>query len=150
MKLSLYKAIAAKVETVVDETSTIKTFRFKPSKPIVFKAGQFVELSIPGLGEAPFTPSSSPAVTEYMEITIMRAGTLTERIHKLKPGDEVGIRGPLGQPYPLDKYKGCEVLIVGGGVGLAPLRSLLFALFEDIDGYKKIIVRHVHLQQYAT
>jgi len=77
-----------------------------------------------------------------MEITIMRVGTVTERLHALEPGAGVGIRGPLGQPYPLDKYKGREVLIVGGGVGLAPLRALLFALFEDMDAYKKIIVRY--------
>jgi NAD(P)H-flavin reductase len=142
MNSNPYKAVAAKVEGVVDETPTIKTFRFKPVEPIPFKAGQFVELSVPGYGEAPFTPSSSPAISDHMEITIMRAGTLTERIHTLKAGDDVGIRGPLGQPYPLDKYKGKEVLIVGGGVGLAPLRALLFGLFQEIDAYKKIILRY--------
>lgn len=142
MKSNPYKAIPAKLESVVVETPTIKTFRFKPEEPIPFKAGQFVELAVPGYGEAPFTPSSSPAVTDYMEITIMQAGTLTERIHGLEAGADVAIRGPLGQPYPLDKYHGREVLIVGGGVGLAPLRALLFGLFEDIDKYKKVIVRY--------
>jgi NAD(P)H-flavin reductase len=142
MKPNPYKAIPAIVEHVIDETPNIKTFGFKPAEPIPFKAGQFVELSVPGFGEAPFTPSSSPAVADKLEITIMRAGTLTTRIHALKPGDEVGIRGPLGQPYPLEKYHGREVLIVGGGVGLAPLRALLFGLFEEFDKYKKIIVRY--------
>jgi NAD(P)H-flavin reductase len=141
MKQNPYKAVPATVEAVVEETSNIKTLTFKPKEPIPFKAGQFVELSVPGFGEAPFTPSSDPLIKERFDITIMRAGTLTERIHALTPGAQVGIRGPLGQEYPLDKYRGKEVLVVGGGVGLAPLRALLFALFADVKAYKKIIVR---------
>ena len=125
-----YKPILAKIEDIIEETPTIKTFVLKPEKPMKFEAGQFVELSVPGFGEAPFTPSSSPAVADKLEITIMKAGKVTEKLHNASPGTEVGIRGPLGQPYPLDEYKGKEVLIVGGGVGLAPLRALLFALFE--------------------
>jgi NAD(P)H-flavin reductase len=142
MSANPYRSIPAVVEKVIDETSNIKTFCFKPEQPIPFQAGQFVELSVPGYGEAPFTPSSSPAVADRMEITIMRVGAVTERIHALQPGAQVAIRGPLGQPYPLDKFRGREVLIVGGGVGLAPLRALLFALFEEIDKYKKIVVRY--------
>jgi NAD(P)H-flavin reductase len=142
MKQNPYKAIRAIVEAVADETPTIKTFTFRPLEPFSFKAGQFVELAVPGFGEAPFTPSSSPAVTERFDITIMKAGSLTERIHALRPGTEVGVRGPLGKPYPLDLFKGKEILIVGGGVGLAPLRSLLLALFEEIKSYIKIIVRY--------
>jgi NAD(P)H-flavin reductase len=142
MSKNPYRAIRAKVEDVIVETPTIKTVVCAPEKPIPFQAGQFIELSIPGFGEAPFTPSSSPAVTDTMEITIMRVGSVTERVHELKAGDGIGIRGPLGQPYPLDDFKKKEVLIVGGGVGLAPLRALLFALFEDMKAYKKIIVRY--------
>jgi NAD(P)H-flavin reductase len=134
--------IPAKIEHIVEETHNIKTFTVRPEQPIPFKAGQFMELTVPGLGEAPFTPSSSPAVSDHMEITIVRVGKVTERLHSLSPGADVGIRGPLGQPYPLDDFHGREVLIVGGGVGLAPLRALLFALFEEMDRYKKIIVRY--------
>ncbi|MFH1007003.1 MAG: FAD/NAD(P)-binding protein [Candidatus Latescibacterota bacterium] len=142
MSQSPYMPIPAKIESVVEETSNITTFLVRPEQPIPFRAGQFVELSVPGIGEAPFTPSSSPAVSDYMEITIMRVGKVTERLHSLSPGADVGIRGPLGQPYPLGDFLGREVLIVGGGVGLAPLRALLFALFEEMDLYKKIIVRY--------
>jgi len=134
--------IPAKIEDVVGETSNIKTFFIRPENPIRFQAGQFVELTVPSVGEAPFTPSSSPAVTERMEITIMRVGRVTERLHSMKPGDGVAIRGPLGLPYPLEEFHGREVLIVGGGVGMAPLRALLFALFEEMDKYKKIILRY--------
>ena len=137
-----YLPIPATLEKVADETSNIKTFTFRPQQPVPFLAGQFVELSLPGQGEAPFTPSSAPAVKERFDITIMRVGQLTEKIHALQPGAEVGIRGPLGRPYPLEKYQGREILIVGGGVGLAPLRAFLLALCEDVKQYKKIILRY--------
>jgi NAD(P)H-flavin reductase len=137
-----YLPIRATVEDVITETSNIKTFVIRPEKPVLFRAGQFVELGVPGIGEAPFTPSSSPAVTERFETTIMRVGRVTERLHGMKPPFEVGVRGPLGKPYPLDQFYGREVLIVGGGVGLAPLRALLFALFEESSKFKRIIVRY--------
>ena len=141
MKQNPYKSVPATIESITVETPTIKTFRLRPEEPIPFKAGQFIELSVPGFGEGPFTPSSSPAITEYLEMTIMRAGVVTEHLHSLQPGAKVGIRGPLGKPYPLDVYKGREILIVGGGVGLAPLRALMFGLFGDINAYKKIYLR---------
>jgi NAD(P)H-flavin reductase len=134
--------LPATIEEIVDETPTIKTFKIRPKAPLKFEAGQFVELTVPGFGEAPFTPSSSPTVSDEMDITIMNAGRVTNRLHELSAGAEVGLRGPLGEPYPLDKFKDREILIAGGGVGLAPLRALLFALFEDIDAYKKIILRY--------
>ena len=142
MSLNPYMPIPARLEKVVQETANIKTFLIRPEQPLVFKAGQFIELTVPGIGEAPFTPSSSPAVSDKIEITIMHAGRVTEKIHALQPGAELAIRGPLGLPYPLEKYHGREVLIVGGGVGLAPLRALIFALFEDFGKYKKIMVRY--------
>jgi len=142
MSGNLYMPVPAVIENIVEETSNIKTFFLKPERPLPFKAGQFVELTVPGLGEAPFTPSSSPAVSERMEITIMRVGKVTERLHALAPGAEVGLRGPLGRPYPLEKYYGREILVVGGGVGLAPLRALLFALFEESEKFGRIILRY--------
>lgn len=139
---SLYMPVAAKIEKIVEETPTIKTFAVRPATPVRFDAGQFVELTVPGVGEAPFTPSSSPAVTDHMEITIMRVGQVTEALHALAPGAEVGVRGPLGRRYPIEQFRGREVLIVGGGVGLAPLRSLLFALLQEVKSFKKILMRY--------
>lgn len=142
MSLNPYMPVPATLEKVVQETANIKTFLIRPAQPLAFQAGQFVALTVPGIGEAPFTPSSSPSVSERIEITIMRVGRVTEKIHALAPGAKLGIRGPLGLPYPLDKFRGREVLIVGGGVGLAPLRALLFALFEDAGPFRKIMVRY--------
>ncbi|HVP58451.1 MAG TPA: FAD/NAD(P)-binding protein [bacterium] len=135
----IYKPITSEILEVIEESPTIKTFVLKPSEKIPFEAGQFMEVTVPGLGEAPFTPSSNPKVTETLEFTIMRAGRVTGVLHTMKKGDTVGVRGPMGKGYPLDLYKGKEILIVGGGVGLAPLRSLFLALTNRLDDFKKIL-----------
>lgn len=137
-----YYPIDTVVEDVITETPTIKTFVLKPAKPIKFRAGQFMQLTVPGCGEAPFTPSSSPSVHEKMEITILRTGKVTEALHRLEPGAGVGLRGPFGKGYPLEKLEGKEVLVVGGGVGLAPLRSLIFSLLENPSKYKRVSIKY--------
>jgi len=139
-KENLYQIVPSIVESNIVETPNIKTLVLRPEKPIPFKTGQFIELTVPGVGEAPFTPSSSPLETGKMDITIMNAGRVTNVIHQLKEGDKVGLRGPYGNGYSLDSFYGKEILIVGGGVGLAPLRSLLFALFSELGRYKKVVL----------
>ena len=136
-----YRPIKAKTLKVIAESPTIKTFIFRPEEPLGFLAGQFMLMTIPGVGEAAFTPSSDPKVTETIEFTIMKAGSVTARIHGLAEGDNVGLRGPYGKPYPIKDYHGKEVYVVGGGVGLAPLRALLFALNHEIGQLKKVEVR---------
>jgi len=136
-----YRPIETEVLDVVAETPTIKTIMLKPKEPLVFSTGQFVELTIPGVGEAPFTPSSRPSVKDVIHLTIMRVGKVTEKVHELKKGDKVGLRGPLGNGYPVDSFKGKELLVVGGGCGFAPLRSLMYALFERSGDFKKIYFR---------
>lgn len=139
---NLYRPIESVIEEITPETPNITTYRFRPKEPITFEAGQFVELTVPGVGEAPFTPSSDPNIEDSLEITIMRVGSVTEALEKMKVGDVVGIRGPYGNGYNLTDFEGKEILIVGGGVGLAPLRSLILALFDNIDKYKKISIRY--------
>jgi NAD(P)H-flavin reductase len=139
---SIYQPIPTKVLEVITETPTIKTLVLKPFREIHFRAGQFMQLTIYGIGEAPFTPSSSPYDTKKMEITILKAGFLTEAVHNLKAGDEIGLRGPFGKGYPLQKFEGKEILVIGGGVGLAPLRSLLYSLFQNLDKYKRVSIKY--------
>jgi sulfite reductase subunit B len=136
-----YRPIETGVLDVITETPTIKTVRLKPKETITFRTGQFIELTVPGVGEAPFTPSSRPSVTDEMEVTIMRVGKVTEKIHQLKKGDTVGLRGPFGNGYPLEDFKGKEVLVVGGGCGFAPLRSLMYSFFEISKELKKLYFR---------
>ena len=142
MQDNIYTPIEAEIEDIIEETHNIKTFTVRPKEPLAFRTGQFVELTVPGAGEAPFTPSSSPQIEERMELTIMKVGSMTGALHNMKKGDIVGVRGPYGLGYPVQDFRGKEVLIVGGGVGLAPLRSLIFALFDTIKAYKKISLRY--------
>jgi len=137
-----YLPTPGKILDIIEETPNIKTFVLKLEQAIPFEAGQFVELTVPGVGEAPFTPSSSPFSLEKLEMTIMKVGRVTNALFDLKPGDSIGMRGPFGQRYPLEKFENKEVFIVGGGVGLAPLRSLFLALAHDINKYKKIYIRY--------
>jgi len=135
-----YRPIKTEVLDVVSESPSIKTFVLRPKTPIPFKTGQFIEMTVPGVGEAPFTPSSSPEIAEQMDVTIMKAGKVTSLIHELEPGATVGLRGPYGKGYPLDEFAGKDILILGGGVGLAPLRSLLYALYADPGRFKRVVL----------
>jgi NAD(P)H-flavin reductase len=135
-----YYPVPIKIKKIIPETSYITTFILE-GMPIRFEAGQFAELTVPGVGEAPFTPSSSP-YADNLEFTIMKVGRVTSALFELKQGDYVGVRGPFGKPYPLENFKGKEVFIVGGGVGFAPLRSLFLALVHNISDYKKIYIRY--------
>jgi NAD(P)H-flavin reductase len=136
-----YQPVNGQIVDIIDESPTIKTFVVEPEQDIGFKTGQFVELTLPGEGEAPFTPSSSPAQTDKMEITIMKAGRVTALLHQCQKGQKVGIRGPFGNGYPLDHFAGKEVYIVGGGVGLAPIRSLFLSLVDRIKDFKSVVCR---------
>ncbi|MGQ9664856.1 MAG: FAD/NAD(P)-binding protein [bacterium] len=135
-----YEPKLTKIKKIIPETPTITTFVLE-GMPIEFQAGQFAELSVLGVGEAPFTPSSSPYAKD-LEFTIMKVGRVTQALFSLKEGDTVGVRGPFGKPYPLQNFKKKDVFIVGGGVGFAPLRSLFLALIENIKDYKKIYIRY--------
>jgi NAD(P)H-flavin reductase len=137
---NIYKPVRARLTDVIDESSQIKTFVLIPDEEFSFRTGQFIELSVDGIGEAPFTPSSSPLVKEKLEVTVMKTGYVTEYMHNLQPGEYMGIRGPYGRGYPVEKFFGREVLILGGGCGLAPIRSLLFALENIKDKLEKVIL----------
>ena len=137
---SPFHPVKSTLREVVTESGNIKTFVLEPETPLAFEAGQFVELTVPGLGEAPFTPSSSPAEAERMEVTVMAAGRITSALHGMEAGAQLGLRGPYGKAYPLDDFAGKDILILGGGVGLAPLRSLLLALLEDRGRFGRVIL----------
>ena len=141
MNQNPYQPINGEIVDIIDESPTIKTFVVVPEEKFKFEAGQFVELTLPGEGEAPFTPSSSPAETEKMDITIMKAGRVTALLHECKKGQKVGIRGPYGNGYPVDDFVGEYIYIVAGGVGLAPMRSLFLTLVDRIKDFKSVVCR---------
>jgi NAD(P)H-flavin reductase len=138
--LNIYQPIKATVERVIIESPLIRSFVLIPEKEFTFKTGEFIELTINGFGEAPFTPSSSPLENKKLEVTVMKTGYVTDRIHALETGDVVGIRGPYGRGYPIQKFYGKEILILGGGCGFAPIRSLLFNLIAEKEKLRKVVL----------
>ena len=107
-----------------------------------FLPGQFVMMSILGEGEAPFCISSSPSRPGILEFCIRKMGTLTESLFELKENQTFGIRGPYGNGFPMDKMGGKDILIVAGGMGVAPLRSLLLYVLDNRDKFGKLTYLH--------
>jgi NAD(P)H-flavin reductase len=137
-----YLPLRGTIEKVVEESSTIKSFLIVPDEMVSFCAGQFIELTVPGIGEGPFTPCSSHYATGTLEFTVMKVGKVTTALHGMGAGQCVGLRGPYGRGYPLEEFEGRAILICGGGVGLAPLRSLLLTLRHDIERYRGVLLRY--------
>jgi len=103
--------------------------------------GQFVEVSVAGIGEAPITIASSPTQEGYIELVIRKIGNVTNAVHKLKAGDKVGIRGPLGKGmYPVEEAKGKDLVFICGGIGLVPQRSFINYVLDNRDDYGKVTV----------
>jgi NAD(P)H-flavin reductase len=102
--------------------------------------GQFVELTVEGVGEAPFGFASSPLEKGYVEVTIKRTGTVTDALHRMSTGDHVWIRGPFGNTFPVKEMEGRNIMYIAGGVGLAPLRPLIAYVFDpsNRDRYGRI------------
>jgi len=136
--VSLYKPLKCELVKVIDESPLIKTFVLVPEQEFSFATGQFIEVTVDGMGEAPFTPSSSPLQKDKLEVTVMKTGYVTDHMHNMKPGEVMGIRGPFGRGYPLEKFYDKEVLILGGGCGFAPIRSLIFNLIAISDRLRKV------------
>jgi len=133
------------IKDIIQETSDTKTFVLKFKNPNVqksfrFKSGQFVEVSVFGVGEVPIGISSSPTEKKSFEITVRAVGSVTNALHQKKVGDEIGIRGPLGNYFPIDEMKGKKILIIGGGIGLPPLRSLILPMLEKRKRFKKFTI----------
>ncbi len=106
-----------------------------------YRPGQFVELSVLGVGEAPFSLPSSPTRRGSFELGIRRAGVLTSYLFDhLGEGDTVGIRGPLGNGFPVDRFGGHDLLLVAGGLGMVPLRGLLQYLVDSRENFGRVVL----------
>lgn len=103
-----------------------------------FEPGEFTMLYVYGVGDVPISISGDPARTDVLTFTIRAAGKVTEAIGRLRPGDWIGVRGPYGRGWPLEEAKGKDVVLVAGGIGLAPLRSAVYALLNDRADYGKV------------
>ena len=131
----------ARIVKIVQETSDIKTFQVvgtRDAVPFDFIPGQCAMLSLPPVGEALFSITSSPTCQECLEFSVKEAGTVTRALHDAVEGQEIGLRGPFGNGFPLDKLKGKDLLFIGGGIGLAPLRSLIDYCFSHRGDFGQI------------
>lgn len=135
----------ARLTNVVDETPDTKTFtlRFREATNdghFHFLPGQFLELSVFGYGEAPFCIASSPTRPDRLETTVRRTGQLTNALHRLVSGQEVGIRGPFGNGFDPEAARGKDLLFVAGGIGLPPLRSLIWNVLDERSQFGKVTI----------
>ena len=117
------------VTDIMKDTPDVKTFRIltpEGKKPFDHMPGQCAMISMPGVGEALFSITSSPTNTEFMEFSIKKCGCVTDWLHAIEPGQQVTVRGPYGNGFPVEtELKGKDLLFIAGGIGLAPLRSVI-------------------------
>lgn len=132
--------------TVLRSEPTAKLERFfeiklNSGKPLGHMPGQFVEVSIPGVGEAPISVSSSPTRGDSFELVVRRVGNVTAAMHRLQSVERVGIRGPFGTAFPVDgEMKGRDVVFICGGIGLIPVRSAIQYVIDHRDDYGRVII----------
>ena len=103
-----------------------------------FKPGQFVMLELPGIGEAPFSISSSPIRQGDLELCIRKVGKMTNFLDRAKRGTKVGISGPFGTHFPVEEMMGNDILLIAGGLGIAPLRSPIMSVLENRSRYGRV------------
>ena len=143
MREPLIPAIGVVTDIRID-TPDVKTFRVVTpdgKKAFEHKPGQCAMLSVPGVGEAMFSITSSPTNEEYMEFSIKKCGCLTQWLHQMEVGQQITIRGPYGRHFPVEnELKGKNLLFVAGGIGLAPLRSVINYVRDNRKDYGKIMI----------
>ena len=138
-----YMPYVSTVLEVVQETHNIKSFRVRPDDEEVwgnfrFAPGQLGQLSVFGVGEATFVINSPPSRMEYLQFTVIAAGEVTAALHGLEAGDKVGVRAPLGNWFPYNDYKGKNIVFIGGGIGMAPMRTLLLYMLDNREDFGDI------------
>jgi len=138
-----YLPEVATILEVIEETPTIKTFRVRfdneqVMKDFTFEPGQVGQLSVFGVGEATFVINSPPSNKDYLQFSTLRTGEVTDALRKLAAGDKVGVRAPLGNSFPYQDWKGKNIVFIGGGVGMAPIRTIMLYLLEHAADYGKI------------
>ncbi len=146
---NIYLPQLVTIKRVKKETPDVKTFTLAPlrgarftfslKERVKFIPGQFLEVSAFGAGEAPFSISSSPTQKD-LQISIKDVGSVTHALHNIKKEKVIGLRGPFGNGFPIKDIRGADILFVGGGIGLAPLRSLINYMLDKRKNFRRIII----------
>lgn len=142
---NIYKPELVEIKDIIEETPDIRTFRLQFKNPelqnnFTFKAGQFAEYSVFGEGECTFCIASSPTRPDYLECSFKLAGKVTSAMTKLNVGDTMGLRGPYGNSFPLEQMKGKNIVFIAGGIGLAPVRCIIWNVLDLRDQFKDITI----------
>jgi sulfhydrogenase subunit gamma (sulfur reductase) len=137
------KIYQSEITSIVELTKDEKLFHITITDPddrekFVFEAGQFCMLEVPGIGEIPVSISSSPSVHGSIELCIRKAGSVTNFLHRVPRGTKVGLRGPFGTAFPMEKMHGKNILLIAGGLGIAPLRAPVFYVQENRSMFKDV------------
>lgn len=139
---SIYLPSPAEIIRAEQLTKMEKLFeiRLKNGRDLGHQPGQFVEVSLFGIGEAPISISSSPTQKGSFELAVRAVGNVTKALHSLSSGASLGIRGPFGKGFPVEELKGKDILFVAGGIGLVPLRSLINYVLDNRPAYGRVLV----------
>ena len=139
----LFLPVQARIAKIEPQTALEKVLTIELPDGITLghRPGQFVEVSLFGIGEAPISISSSPSRSNgSFEMCVRKVGDVTSALHKLDVGDYIGIRGPFGRGFPVEKFRGKDVLFAPGGLGLAPLRSLINQVIDERALFDRVII----------
>lgn len=142
---SLLEPVWAEITAIKPEVEGVSTFWFKFTDPAVrksysFRPGQFNMVYVPGVGEAAISISSNPADTSTIGHSIRFVGNVTRAVSRMKVGDMVGLRGPFGTSWPIDDLTGKDLFIACGGIGLPPLRPVIYRILANRDKYGKVTI----------
>lgn len=136
----LYLPRPARILAVEQVTARERFYRLALERPLGHRPGQFVMMSVLGIGEAPISISCGPRGDNLLEVVIREVGSLTRVLARKGVGDVVGVRGPFGSGFDLDDLRGRDVLFVCGGLGLAPLRSLIQPVLGERERYGRVTI----------
>ena len=139
MKNENYVPKIAEIIGVKKENPTIKIFKFRlRDGKLEFMPGQFMQVSVFGVGEAPMAVCSPPFENRYFEMCVRDMGNVTNSLFRMKKGDRVGVRGPYGNGFPMEKFKGKDLVVVAGGIGFSPLESVIEYVIRKRKEYGKV------------
>lgn len=142
---NIYKPYLMRIEKITEEAPDVRTFRLKftdeeEGKSFNFKVGQFAEYSVMGEGESTFCIASPPSRKDYLECTFRKVGKVTSALARLDEGDVIGLRGPYGNVFPVDEWKGKNLLFIAGGIALPPMRCVIWYCLDNRKDYKDITI----------
>src|SRR3989338_2518382 len=142
---NIYLPYLATIEDIYEEAPDVRTCRLVFKDPKVrdtfdFKTGQFALYSAFGLGESTFCIASSPTRKGYIQCTFRRSGRVTGGLYDLSIGDTMGFRGPYGNWFPMDEWKGKDIVFIAGGIGLPPVRSVIWNVLDRREDFGKVTI----------